>query len=97
MGTDDGVLQKTTEELTARFRSLGEPVLAATEAGSCVFVPLDPSAEFPTDIAIRKNPMGVMLSGAKHLVFSVTGEEEILRLSPQDDIARQSPRLRQPT
>ena len=32
-----------------------------------------------------------MLSGAKHLVFSVTREDEILRLSPQDDIATQSP------
>ena len=30
-----------------------------------------------------------MLSGAKHLVFSVTREDEILRLSPQDDIATQ--------
>jgi len=35
---------------------------------------------------MRKNPLGVMLSGAKHLVFSVTCEDEILRLSPQDDI-----------
>jgi hypothetical protein len=31
-----------------------------------------------------------MLSGAKHLVFSVTREDEILRLSPQDDIAPRS-------
>src|SRR5262245_49864102 len=29
-----------------------------------------------------------MLSGAKHLVFSRTCEDEILRLSPQDDFAR---------
>jgi hypothetical protein len=29
---------------------------------------------------MRKNPLGVMLSGAKHLVFSVTCEDEILRL-----------------
>ena len=42
-------------------------------------------------VAIRKNPSCVMLSGAKHLVFSVTREDEILRLSPQDDIATQSP------
>jgi len=34
--------------------------------------------------------MGVMLSAAKHLAFSVTYEDEILRLSPQDDIATQS-------
>jgi protein SCO1 len=40
--------------------------------------------------AIRKNPLGVMLSGAKHLVFSVAWEDEILRLSPQDDILTQS-------
>ena len=33
--------------------------------------------------------MGVMLSAAKHLAFSVTHEDEILRLSPQDDIATQ--------
>jgi hypothetical protein len=31
-----------------------------------------------------------MLSGAKHLVFSVTWQDEILRLSPQDDIATRS-------
>jgi hypothetical protein len=31
-----------------------------------------------------------MLSAAKHLAFSVTHEDEILRLSPQDDIATQS-------
>jgi hypothetical protein len=35
--------------------------------------------------------MAVMLSGAKHLAFSVTYKDEILRLSPQDDIASQSP------
>jgi hypothetical protein len=34
--------------------------------------------------------MGVTLSAAKHLAFSVTHEDEILRLSPQDDIATQS-------
>jgi hypothetical protein len=38
----------------------------------------------------KKTPLGVMLSGAKHLVFSVTRQDEILRLSPQDDIATQS-------
>ena len=36
--------------------------------------------------------MAVMLSAAKHLVFSVTYEEQILRLPPQDDIATQSHR-----
>jgi hypothetical protein len=35
--------------------------------------------------------MAVMLSGAKHLAISVTYKHEILRLSPQDDIASQSP------
>jgi hypothetical protein len=35
--------------------------------------------------------MAVMLSGAKHLAFLVTYKHEILRLSPQDDIASQSP------
>jgi hypothetical protein len=30
--------------------------------------------------------MAVMLSKAKHLAFLVTYEDEILRLSPQDDI-----------
>ena len=30
--------------------------------------------------------MAVMLSVAKHLAFSVAYEDEILRLSPQDDI-----------
>jgi hypothetical protein len=35
--------------------------------------------------------MGVMLSVAKHLAFSVTHEDEILRLLPhQDDVATQS-------
>jgi hypothetical protein len=34
--------------------------------------------------------MAVMLSAAKHLAFSATYEDEILRLSPQDDIATQS-------
>jgi hypothetical protein len=35
--------------------------------------------------------MGVMLSVAKHLGFSVTHEDEILRLLPhQDDVATQS-------
>ena len=38
---------------------------------------------------MRKNPTGVMLSAAKHLAFSVTCEDEILRLSPQDDIPTQ--------
>ena len=33
-----------------------------------------------------------MLSAAKHLVLSVAYEDEILRLSPQDDIATQSQR-----
>jgi hypothetical protein len=31
-----------------------------------------------------------MLSNAKYLAFSVTYRDEILRLSPQDDIATQS-------
>ena len=39
---------------------------------------------------MRKKPIDVMLSAAKHLAFSVTYEDEILRLSPQDDIATQS-------
>ena len=43
-------------------------------------------------VAIRKNPLGVMLSGAKHLPFSGTREDEILRLSPQDDSAKQLPK-----
>ena len=34
--------------------------------------------------------MAVMLSAAKHLAFSVTYEDEILRLPPQDDITTQS-------
>ena len=34
--------------------------------------------------------MAVMLSAAKHLVFSATYEDEILRPSPQDDIATPS-------
>ena len=34
----------------------------------------------------------VMLSKAKHLAFSSGYEVEILRLSPQNDIATQSPR-----
>ena len=38
-----------------------------------------------------KKPMAVMLSAAKHLAFSVTYEDEILRLLPQDDIPTQSP------
>ena len=33
-----------------------------------------------------------MLSGAKHLVASITYEDEILRLPPQDDIKTQAPR-----
>jgi hypothetical protein len=33
--------------------------------------------------------MAVMLSAAKHLAFSVAYEDEILRLSPQDDIKTQ--------
>jgi len=37
-------------------------------------------------VATTKNPMVVMLSAAKHLAFSVTYEDEILRLLPQDDI-----------
>ncbi len=45
-------------------------------------------------VGMRKNPMAVMLSpsarlrvnSAKHLAFSVAYEDEILRLSPQDDI-----------
>jgi len=36
--------------------------------------------------------MAVMLSVAKHLAFSVAYEDEILRLSPQDDIPTQSAR-----
>ena len=36
---------------------------------------------------MRKNPVAVMLSAAKHLAFSVTDEDEILRLSSQDDLA----------
>ncbi len=40
-------------------------------------------------VATRKNPVAVMLSAVKHLAFSVTYEDEILRLSPQDDIATQ--------
>ena len=39
---------------------------------------------------MRKNPIDVMLSAAKHLAFSLTYEDEILRLPPQDDIATQS-------
>ena len=39
---------------------------------------------------MTKNPMAVMLSAAKHLEFSVTYEDEILRLLPQDDIPTQS-------
>ena len=39
---------------------------------------------------MRKMPIDVMLSAAKHLALSVTYEDEILRLSPQDDIATQS-------
>jgi len=31
-----------------------------------------------------------MLSAAKHLAFLATYDDEILRLSPQDDIAAQS-------
>ena len=42
-------------------------------------------------VATTKNPMAVMLSAAKHLAFSVTYEDEILRLLPQDDIPTQSP------
>jgi hypothetical protein len=38
----------------------------------------------------EEKPMAVMLSAAKHLAFSVTYEDEILRLPPQDDIATQS-------
>jgi hypothetical protein len=34
--------------------------------------------------------MNVMLSAAKHLAFSATYKDEILRLPPQDDIATQS-------
>jgi hypothetical protein len=33
-----------------------------------------------------------MLRAAKHLAFSATYEDEILRQSPQDDVASQSPR-----
>jgi hypothetical protein len=36
--------------------------------------------------------MAVMMSAAKYLAFSVTCGDEILRPSPQDDIATQSPR-----
>jgi hypothetical protein len=39
----------------------------------------------------EKNPIGVMLSAAKHLAFFIAYEDEILRLSPQDDIMAQSP------
>jgi hypothetical protein len=38
----------------------------------------------------KKNSLAVMLSSAKRLVFSVTREDEILRLPRQDDIATQS-------
>ena len=41
-------------------------------------------------VVMIKNPIDVMLSAAKHLAFSVRYEDEILRLSPQDDIATQS-------
>jgi hypothetical protein len=41
---------------------------------------------------MRKNPIEVMLSAAKHLAFLINYKDEILRLSPQDDIATQSPR-----
>jgi hypothetical protein len=41
-------------------------------------------------VALRKNTVGVMLSGANISNFSVTCEDEILRLSPQDDITTQS-------
>jgi hypothetical protein len=34
----------------------------------------------------------MLMSGAKYLVFFGSYEGEILRLSPQDDIATQSPR-----
>ena len=40
---------------------------------------------------MRKNLTGVMLSGAKHLAFSVSYKDEILRLSPQDGIVTHSP------
>jgi hypothetical protein len=46
---------------------------------------------FPKELCCNdKKPMAVMLSAAKHLAFSVTYEEEILRLLPQDDIPTQS-------
>jgi hypothetical protein len=38
-----------------------------------------------------KNPSSVMLSRAKHLAFSVSYEDEILRLSAQNDIKTRSP------
>src|SRR5215510_4869657 len=43
-------------------------------------------------VAIRKNPLRVILSGAKHLVFSSTREDEILRRSARDDSAKQLPK-----
>ena len=39
----------------------------------------------------EKKPTVVMLSVANHLASSVTYEEEILRLSPQDDIVTSLP------
>jgi hypothetical protein len=43
-------------------------------------------------VATKESHVTVMLSAAKHLAFSVAYEDEILRLSPQDDIATQSRR-----
>jgi hypothetical protein len=37
-----------------------------------------------------KSPMAVLLSAAKHLAFSVTYEDEILRTSRQNDIPTES-------
>jgi hypothetical protein len=37
-------------------------------------------------VATKESHVTVMLSAAKHLAFSVAYEDEILRLSPQDDI-----------
>src|SRR5262245_37713066 len=45
---------------------------------------------FGETVSSEKNANVVMLSGAKHLVFSLTRKNKILRLKPQNDIAAQS-------
>ena len=48
------------------------------------------AARFRDSVVMRKDPIDVVLSNAKHLAILVAYEDEILRLSPQDDIATQS-------